>query len=193
MYAQLDKAISRYVDFSPEELELLHSRLDYRQVAKKTMLLRAGDSCPLDAFVVRGCLRKYCIDAHGAEVTLQFAIEDSWIGDISFNAADPKPSEVFIETLEDCELLEFTPDNKEALFIAAPRFERAFRILVQRNLAVTQNRLVSTIAKSGEERYRDFLEHYPTIPQRVPQHYIASYLGITPEFLSKIRGRMARS
>lgn len=193
MFAQIDRAISRYVAFSDEELDIFHSLLEYRALPKKSIVLRAGDICAFEAFVVKGCLRKYCIDPHGAEVTLQFAIEDSWIGDISFNAYDPQPSQVFIETLEESELLGFTPDHKEELFSRAPRFERAFRILVQRNLAVTQNRLFNTIAKSGEEKYKDFLEMYPTIPQRVSQHYIASYLGITPEFLSKIRGKMMRN
>jgi len=189
MFAEIDKAISRYVSFSTYELEFFHSILLYRKVPKKTVLLRAGDKCTFEAFVIRGCLRKYCIDVHGKEVTLQFAVEESWVGDISFMADDPQPSQVFIETLEECELLEVAQEKKEAFLEQAPRFERAFRILMQRNLAVTQQRLFNTIAKTGEEKYHDFLEKYPTIPQRVPQHYIASYLGISPEFLSKIRSR----
>lgn len=189
MFAEIDKAISRYVSFNEEELDFFHTLLLYRKVPKKTVLLRAGDECPFEAFVIRGCIRKYCIDAQGTEVTLQFAIEESWVGDISFTSEDPKPSQVFIETLEECELLELAPEKKEFLFEKAPRFERAFRILMQRHLAVTQQRLFNTIVKNGEEKYRDFLEHYPSIPQRVPQHYIASYLGISPEFLSKIRSR----
>ncbi|HLN96811.1 MAG TPA: cyclic nucleotide-binding domain-containing protein [Flavobacterium sp.] len=102
MFTAIDKAISRYVSFSTEELDLFHSVLLYRKVPKKTVLLRAGDECPFEAFVIRGCIRKYCIDAQGTEVTLQFAVEESWVGDISFTSEDPKPSQVFIETLEEC-------------------------------------------------------------------------------------------
>lgn len=156
-------------------------------------MLHEGEVCNFEAFVVKGCLRKYYIDENGHEVIIQFAVEDSWISDISFSIYENQPSQVFIETIEDCELLTFTPEAKEALFLRAPRFERAFRILMQRNLAVTQNRLFCTITRRGVEKYQDFLAKYPTIPQRVPQHYIASYLGITPEFLSKVRAKLAKS
>lgn len=192
MFAQINAAISRYVAFNEEELKVFDSLLEYRTVPKKTIMLHAGEVCNFEAFVVKGCLRRYYIDTQGHEVILQFALEDSWISDISFSIYENQPSRVFIETLEDCELLTFTPETKEALFLRAPRFERAFRILMQRNLAVTQNRLFTTITKSGIEKYQEFLVQYPTIPQRVAQHYIASYLGITAEFLSKVRAKIAK-
>ena len=125
------------------------------------------------------------------EVTLQFAIEDWWVSDIaSFH--EQKPSHMFIEALEDCELLVLNPATKESLLQQLPSLERYFRLMVQRNLSSLQSRLFKTIATSAQDKYLDFLEKYPTIPQRVPQHYIASYLGISPEFLSKVRTRMAR-
>lgn len=192
MYTQINTGISRYVTFSDTELAIFDSLLEYRKVPKKSILLRAGENCDFEAFVVKGCLRKYYIDTNGVEVILQFAVENAWISDISFSIYEDKPSQVFIETLEDCVLLVFSPESKEELFDKAPRFERAFRILMQRNLSVTQNRLFCTIAKSATEKYLDFLELYPTIPQRVAQHYIASYLGISAEFLSKIRAKLAK-
>ncbi len=192
MYAKINQNISKYVAFSEAELEVFDSLLNYKKVAKKTIMLREGEKCNFEAFVLKGCVRKYYIDANGMEVVLQFAIEDAWISDISFNAFETKPSQVFIETLEDCELLLFTPEAKEELFLKAPKFERAFRILMQRNLDATQNRLLHTIAKTATEKYIEFLELYPKIPQRVAQHHIASYLGISPEFLSKVRTRMVR-
>ncbi len=192
MFDAINKAISRYVAFTPEELRVFDNLLESRSVPKKTIMLRAGEVCNFEAYVIKGCLRRYYIDANGHEVILQFAVEDSWISDISFSIYENQPSRVFIETIEDCELLCFTPEAKEALFLRAPRFERAFRILMQRNLAVTQERLFDTITRSGAEKYQDFLNKYPSIPQRVPQHYIASYLGITPEFLSKVRAKIAR-
>lgn len=192
MFAQIDRSISRYVAFSQEELEAFNSLLHYLRVPKKTILLREGEKCDFEAFVVKGCVRKYYIDENGHEVILQFAIEDAWVSDISFSIYEDKPSRIFIETLEDSEFLQFSPDTKEALFLKAPRFERAFRILLQRHLAITQNRLVNTISKTAMEKYLEFLEHYPTLPQRVAQHYIASYLGISAEFLSKTRAKLAK-
>lgn len=192
MFSAINAAISRYVSFSEEELKIFNNLLEHKIVPKKTLLLREGEMCTFEAFVVKGCLRKYYIDANGFEVILQFAIENAWVGDISFSIYEDKPSQVYIETLEDAELLMFNPETKEQLFAEAPRFERAFRILVQRNLSVTQNRLFDTISKTATEKYLEFIERYPTIPQRVAQHYIASYLGISAEFLSKIRAKIAK-
>ncbi|MFP9118626.1 Crp/Fnr family transcriptional regulator [Flavobacterium sp. RNTU_13] len=191
-FTQINKNISRYVNFSDEELDIFNSLLEYKKVPKKTIMLHEGDICTFEAFVLKGCVRKYYIDSNGFEVILQFAIEDAWVGDISSSAFDQKPSKLYIETLEDCEFLMFNPETKEQLFELAPRFERAFRILVQRHLAVTQNRLINTISKTALDKYLEFLELYPTLPQRVAQHYIASYLGISAEFLSKTRAKLAK-
>lgn len=193
MYTQINNSISRYVSFSEEELTLFNSFLEYKKVPKKTIMLHEGEMCNFEAFVIKGCIRKYFIDANGFEVILQFGIENAWVSDISFSIYEDKPSQVFIETMEDCDFFTFTPETKEALFEKAPRFERAFRILMQRNLSVTQHRLFNTISKTAMEKYVEFLELYPTIPQRVAQHYIASYLGISAEFLSKVRAKMAKS
>lgn len=192
MFDQIHKSISRYVNFTDAELDILDSLLEYRTVPKKTIMLHEGEVCNFEAFVIKGCVRKYYIDANGFEVILQFAVEDAWVSDISFSLYENMPSRVFIETLEDCAFLVFSPESKEILFAKAPKFERAFRILLQRNLAVTQNRLFHTISQTAMEKYQEFLEMYPTIPQRVAQHYIASYLGISPEFLSKVRAKMAK-
>ncbi|MDI6031800.1 Crp/Fnr family transcriptional regulator [Flavobacterium sp. LB2P84] len=192
MYTQINKNISRYVTFEPKELEIFNFLLEYKTVAKKTILLHEGEMCNFEAFVIKGCVRKYYIDANGFEVILQFAIENAWVSDISFSIYEEKPSRVYIETLEDCEFFMFSPDTKEELFVRAPKFERAFRILMQRSLAVTQDRLFNTISKTATEKYLEFLDHYPTLSQRVAQHYIASYLGISAEFLSKIRTKIAK-
>lgn len=192
MYSQINKNISRYVPFDSKELAVFNALLEFKTVPKKTILLQEGEMCTFEAFVIKGCVRKYYIDANGFEVILQFAVENAWVSDISFSSYDDKASRVYIETLEDCEFFLFSPETKEALFTAAPKFERAFRILMQRSLAVTQDRLFYTIAKTATEKYVEFLEHYPTLSQRVAQHYIASYLGISAEFLSKIRTKMAK-
>jgi CRP/FNR family transcriptional regulator, cyclic AMP receptor protein len=191
MFESIDKNVSRGVTFSKAELDTFHSLLAPRTVPKKTILLQAGDVCNFEAYIRKGCIRTFYLDENGSEVIIQFGIEDWWVGDVtSFH--DQKPSNLFIETLEDSELFIFTPQTKEELLMKVPRFERVFRLLIQRNLSATLNRLVRTIAQSGEQKYLDFIQKYPTIPQRVPQHYIASYLGITPEFLSKIRKKLAQ-
>lgn len=192
MYSQINKNISRYVIFDANELEIFDSLLQYKAVPKKTIMLQEDEMCNFEAFVIKGCVRKYYIDANGFEVILQFAIENAWISDISFSKYEDKPSRVYIETLEDCEFFMFSPETKEELFSKAPKFERAFRILMQRNLAVTQYRLFNTISKTAAEKYLEFIEHYPTLSQRVAQHYIASYLGISAEFLSKVRTKIAK-
>ncbi|CAM4023788.1 Crp/Fnr family transcriptional regulator [Flavobacterium weaverense] len=192
MYSQINKNIERYVSFNADELKIFNSLLEYKAIPKKTILLHEGERCNFEAFVIKGCVRKYYIDANGFEVILQFAIENAWISDISFSIYEENPSRVYIETLEDCEFFLFNPATKEELFSRAPKFERAFRILMQRSLAVTQDRLFNTISKTATEKYAEFLEQYPALPQRVAQHYIASYLGISAEFLSKIRKKMTK-
>lgn len=155
------------------------------------MLLHEGEICNFEAYINKGCIRNYYLDENGFEVTLQFAIEDWWVSDIA-SFQDHQPAHMFIETLEDCELLMLSPETKEELLRKLPKLERVFRLMVQRNLAVLQSRLFKTIATSAQEKYIDFISRYPTIPQRVAQHYIASYLGISPEFLSKVRTKMSK-
>ena len=191
LFDAINKNVSRYVPFTEDELKTFNSFLEYEKVPKKNVLLRAGQVCNFEAFVVKGCAMKYYIDENGAEVVIQFAIEDGWIGDIA-SFSEQKPSALYIETMEECEMFLLSPKTKEELLAKLPKFERVFRILVQRNLAATQKRLCSTIGKTAQEKYLEFIAQYPSIPNRVAQHHIASYLGISPEFLSKVRAKLAR-
>lgn len=191
MFDRVNQHISVCGVFSQAETEVFDSLLQYKEIPKKTILLHEGDICNFEYFINKGCIRSYYIDSKGNEVTLQFAIEGWWVSDIaSFH--ERKPSHLFIETLEDCEVLYLTPETKEELLAKVPKFERVFRLMVQRNLSSLQERLFKTIATTAAEKYLDFITRYPTIPQRVAQHYIASYLGFTPEFLSKVRGRLTK-
>lgn len=190
-FIQINKHVSRCANFTTEELAIFNSLLNYKEVPKKTYLLKEGEACQFEAYIISGCIRNYFIDENGAEVVLQFGIEDWWVSDIaSFH--EGSPSKMFIETLEDCKLFLFSPETKEELLIKVPKFERVFRLMLQRNLSVTQNRLINNITKSATDKYLDFISRYPTIPQRVAQHYIASYLGISAEFLSKVRAKLAK-
>jgi len=192
MFESINEYVTKAVGVNEEEKDLFNALLQFKKIPKKTFLLSEGEVCNFECFINKGCIRTYYIDENGNEVTLQFAIEGWWVSDIaSFH--ERKPSKMFIETLEDCEVLTLSPDSKDTLLKKAPKFERMFRLLVQRNLSRLQERLFQTIATTATEKYLDFLERYPTIPQRVAQHYIASYLGFSPEFLSKVRTRLSKS
>ncbi len=191
MFEAIDRYVAHCTTLSPSDMEYFHSILQPFTVSKKSWLLREGELSTHEAYVVKGCLRKYCIDEDGSEIILQFAVEDWWVGDIA-GLASQSPSRVYIQALEDSELLLIHRDDKERLFERVPAFERMFRLMIQRSYVVLQDRFVATLAAPADERYLHFLEKYPDIVQRVPQHYIASYLGITPEFLSRIRARLAK-
>ncbi len=192
MFSQINQHVLKCASFSPEELDVFNELLEHKTFPRKTFMLQEGEVCNFEAYVIKGCIRTFFIDENGFEVMLQFAIEDWWVSDIA-SFYERTPSKLFIETIEDCDVLFFTPGNKEKLLQKVPRFERVFRLMVQRNLAATQNRLINTIAKNAVEKYLDFLDRYPAIPQRVPQHYIAAYLGISPEFLSKVRAKLSKN
>jgi CRP-like cAMP-binding protein len=188
MFQAINNYVARTIQLTPDELEYFNGILEYKTVPKKTMLLQPGDICNFELYVNKGCIREYYIDSKGAEITLQFAVEDWWMSDIT-SFQDQTPSIMYIETLEDCELLILSRNAKEKLLLQVPKLERMFRLMLQRHLSVVQNRLVKTISYTAMERYLEFLSRYPNIPQRVAQHYIASYLGISAEFLSKLRKR----
>ena len=155
------------------------------------MLLNKGQVCSFEAFIIKGCVKRYYIDHEGDEVILQFAVENWWLSDmVSFT--EQVPSLLYIETIEDTELLQITFQNKELLFKEIPKLERVFRLLVQRAYSVLENRFFTGLTASAEERYLNFIKKYPVLPQRVPQYQIASYLGITPEALSRIRASLLR-
>mgnify|MGYP003576195652 FL=1 len=189
MFQEVDKHITRCAPINSQELDVFHSRLKSKTYKKKTLLLRQGEVCKFEAYIVKGCVKKYYIDQSGNEVILQFAVEDWWISDIG-SFSEQKPSNLFIETLEDTELLVIDYESKELLFQEIPNLERVFRIMLQRAYSVLESRFYATVSHSAETRYLEFIKKYPTIPQRVPQQQIASYLGITPESLSRIKANL---
>ena len=182
--------VTRFISLSQEEEKIFTDSLTLQTFPKKTVLLREGEICQFEGYIQKGCVRVYYLDDNGFEVTILFAIEDWWISDIA-SFQEQKPSKLYIETLEDSEIYMLNPTTKEELLQKIPKFERVFRMLVQRNLFTLQNRLVNTISKSASDRYLEFIKVYPSIPQRVAQYYIASYLGVSKEFVSTIRKRLA--
>ncbi|OMP78080.1 MULTISPECIES: Crp/Fnr family transcriptional regulator [unclassified Chitinophaga] len=189
MFEALDQFVSKYIKLTSEETEIFHSLLEFKKVKKKQFLLREGEICQFEAFILKGCIRTYYVDKSGTETILNFAVEGWWVSDLS-SFSEQQPSSQNIETLEDSELLVINFENKKILFDVIPAFEKVFRILVQRSLGVMQQRFYATLTQTAEERYLAFIDKYPQVVQRVPQHQIARYIGVSPEFLSKVRSTM---
>jgi CRP-like cAMP-binding protein len=190
MFDQLHKHLLEKTPMSKEEFSRGSSFLIPKRVRKNSYLLEAGEVCVHLAFVTKGCLRSYTIDKKGEEHIMQFAPERWWITDL-YSYLTGKESTFFIDALEESDVLLLEASSFEKLFTAAPEFERYFRILLQNNYIATHRRILGSISLSAEERYLQLLADYPTLSQRVTQRHIASYLGITPEALSRIRRRMA--
>lgn len=189
MFETIDTFVGKFITLSQEELEFFHSLLRVKKVRKKQFLLKEGEICDFEGFILTGCTRTYYLDKEGVETILLFAVEGWWVSDIT-SFAERKPSNLFIETIEDTELLTIDYSGKARLFERVPAFERMFRLLVQRSLGVLQQRFYASVSQTAEERYKAFLEKYPLVAQRVPQHQIARYIGVSPEFLSKVRSTM---
>lgn len=183
--------VARHISLTPAETKIFISLLEYRKVKRREFLLRAGEVCRYSAFVVDGALRSFTVDKDGYEHILNFAVPDWWIADM-YSFISQKPATLNIEAVADSELILLSWEHRQQLFEQAPKFERFFRILVENSLVASQQRLIDNLSATAEERYLHFLKKYPFIPECVPQHNIASYLGITPEFLSKIRARLAK-
>jgi CRP-like cAMP-binding protein len=179
------------IDLTQEEKNLSRSFFIQKKLRRKQYLLQEGDVCKYTAFVEKGLLRSYSISEKGQEHTTQFAFEGWWIADqLSFLTG--APSEYNIEALEDCELLLLTRHAEDEMLEKVPKLERYFRILLQNNLIATQKRLASSLSQTAEERYNDLMKSCPdTLPHRIPQHMLASFLGISPETLSRIRKQMS--
>jgi len=188
MFEKIHDYLSRFARLSEQEIKIFENSLEFRKVPKKTILLHAGEICNFEAYINKGCIREYFVDRDGIELTLQFATEDWWVSDIT-SFEDQVPSDMYIEALEDCELLVLSRQAKENLINEVPQLERMFRLMIQRHLSKLQKRLFKTVSSTAMEQYVEFVNRYPTLSQRVSQQYIASYLGITPEFLSRLRAK----
>lgn len=182
-----------YFPLAKQEEEALVLCFTERKVKRRGFLLQEGEVCRYASFVVAGCFKLYAVDKSGKEHNLLFAVENEWMTDLASFYAE-QPSRVYIEALEPATVLQIKHDDLLDLFTHYHKFDRNFRILVERGYIDLQNRILQSISATAEERYLAFLTQYPHWANRLPNTQIASYLGITPEFLSKIRqGRVPKA
>lgn len=177
--------IARFIDLTDLEKQKYISLLSEITVKKKSFLLQAGDVAKYEYFITKGCLKVYTIDEEGTPRISMFAVEDYWTGDLA-SFMTKAPTHYFIKATEHSELLGISKTNYDLLFQEIPKFERFYRILYQRSLMNYIKRSNHGISLSAEERYIAFKKKYPTIVNRITQKDLAGYIGITPEFMSKI-------
>lgn len=182
---------SQLLSLDKSETEALKLVFKEKKVRKRQFFLQQGDVCQYNTFIVEGCCRMYLVDEQGKEHNLQFATENCWILDMeSFYLGTP--SRLNIEALEHSVVYQIKKEEQFKLFVDYPKFNRIFRVLSENALISSQKRVLLNISSTAEERYLDFLERYPQLFNRISNVHIASYIGITPEFLSAIRKRMAK-
>ncbi len=186
MYEQILTNISKHITLTEGEKSVFTALLAIRKLRKNQYLLQAGDVCRVETFVNSGLLRAYNADENGTERIIMFAPEDWWISDL-YSLLTETPSTLHIDALEDIEVVCIEKPNLEKLYAQLPKFERFMRIAFQNAFVSQQRRILGAISQSAEERYLSFIQKYPALQQRVPQVQIASYLGITPETLSRVR------
>ena len=180
------------IPLTKAEKELVKEKFHHRLYRKRQYVLQEGDVCRYFNFVVRGCLRMYKIDDQGNTHILQFAPENYWINDLgSFHSL--KASELNIDALEDAVVLQITRDDLVSLYKQAPKFDRIFRVLIENSFVRLQQRLLQNISSTAEERYKSFLEVYQHLTNRLSQVQMAAFLGVTPEFLSRLRNRLSKT
>ncbi len=178
--------ISKYIELEKEEALHFNSLLMPVRLKQNEIIEKAGDTTSFLIHVVSGCLMTYFTDKQGNDHVIQFSTAEWWTGDLH-SFSNQTPSIYSTRALADSEILLLPFKELEKLLERITKFERFFRIIFQNSLVVHQKRIIQNFSTTAEERYEDFLKRYPTLEQYVPQKYIASYLGITPEFLSKIR------
>lgn len=181
----------RRIELTATEQAHFVSILKVRKLLPRQYLVQQGDVCQYESYVCKGFLRSFYVDEKGNDHTLHFAMEDWWISDsTSFHLQVPATRNIV--ALEASVLLQIEKNDLEQLYKDIPAFERFWRILEQKGGIAQDQRILNAISMTGAERYEALVTKYPTLEQRMPQRHIASYLGITPVFLSQIRKQLSR-
>jgi len=186
MKEQIKKYCNKYVEFNATEIDTFYSKLIVSNYTKKEFLIQEGQICQYNYFIIKGLVRSFYIDNNGNEKITQFAIENWWVTDIE-SFVNETPSITSIQTLEKTTLLKISKSELEQLYIELPKLERLFRIIAEKTLIAIKRKNDVYLHMKNKEIYEHFLNLNPEFVQRVPQYMIASYLEMTPEYLSGIR------
>ncbi len=181
--------ISRHIDLSEQEISLLCEHGKIRNYLKGQFIVQQGDVCKYESYIISGCAKTFFIDQEGNEHVVMFAIEDWWTSDLG-SFIMQQPADYNVQCLEKTKVVQFSHESLELMYAQIPKLERFFRIIIQNAFVASQKRVVRNLSLPAKERYLIFRKQYPEIEQRVPQYLIASYLGITKQFLSKIRAEL---
>ncbi|MFA5245240.1 MAG: Crp/Fnr family transcriptional regulator [Pedobacter sp.] len=190
MYELFFRNFNNKVKLSAEEESQIKNYLTPKKLRKKQYLLQEGDICKTIAFVEKGILKAYSTDEQGNEHIIQFGLE-GWIISDLYSFLTNEPAVYNIEAIEDSELVLISKSAHEELLLKVPKYETFTRLNITNAYLTMQKRITSIISSPLEERYAKFIEIYPDIVQRVPQHMIASYMGLSPETLSRVRRRIS--
>ena len=169
-----------------EQAALVQSVCHLKKLRKRQYLLQEGDVWKLNAFIQKGLVRTYRVDDKGLEHIMQFSSENWWAGD-RYSYLSETPARCSIDAIEDSEIVLITKADYDMMLDAIPAFNNFARLLLERTFVAAQNRIHADISFTAEEKYHEFLKTHPTLINRVPQHMIASYLGLKPETLSRVR------
>jgi CRP-like cAMP-binding protein len=191
MYESLEQYFKDKIDFSKDQFEQVKNIFTPRITQRGEILLRSGDPCRQAYFVTKGCLRSYVLDNKGKEFVIQFAPKNWWISDLN-SFYSQEPAMFFIDAIEPSEILVGEKDYQQKLEAIHPAMAPLFNRLIRNSYRTLQKRLVNQLTATAEDRYLDFLNTYPDLARRVPQRMIASYIGVMPESLSRIRKELSR-
>ena len=184
--------INKFINLTVEEETILLSKIVHRNYLKDQYIAQQGDICKSVNFIISGCTKTFYMDLEGQEHIVMFSIEDWWTSDLG-SFITQTPADFNVQCIENTQLIQFTYDNLEELYKEIPKLERLFRKIVERAFAASQKRIIRNFSLTAKERYQIFKKTNPKIDQRVPQYMIASYLGVTKEFLSKIKSQFIQS
>ena len=191
-FSSLLKYFDSFIQLSDEEKTELEKRVKIRSIKRRQYILAEGEVCKHYNFIVEGCFKMYKVDESAKEHNIHFAIENQWITDIgSFHSE--QPSQLYIEAIEPSVVIQIAKVDLLYFYENSIKFNRIFRVIVEEEFVLLQNRLLQTISTSAEQRYQEFIEFYPNLFNRISNVQVASYLGITPEFLSNIRKKLSQS
>ncbi|APZ47965.1 hypothetical protein BW723_17410 [Polaribacter reichenbachii] len=191
LHDQLKQNIQKSVEISKSDLESICQNFKHSIVKKGDFLVTQGKVCKFEGFVNEGCFRIFTIDQKGNENTLYFAVKGWWLMDVD-SFMNQTPSALNIQALEDSEILSITKIDKEQLYKTKPIVEKLFRVMSQKALIAWQKRLIQNHTLTAKERYYHFIEKYPKMVSKLTDRQVSSYLGITHEFLSKIKRTKAK-